>query len=72
MKNDTTQFYQALMEGRRAIPVEDVFILLGKVQDTLGCVPESVVCDLASRSGISVARLYGLLTAYPDFKLKED
>jgi NADH:ubiquinone oxidoreductase subunit E len=72
MKRDATQAYQVLVKDQRVIPVEDVFILLGKVQDALGCVPRSVVCDLASRSGISVARLYGLLTAYPGFKLKED
>jgi NADH:ubiquinone oxidoreductase subunit E len=46
-----------------------MFMFLGKVQDTIGYVPREVVCDLAARTGIAEARLYGALTSYGDFKI---
>ena len=52
-----------------SIDVEDLFILIGQLQDTFGCVPKAAVQDLSARSGVPEARIWGALSAYPDFKV---
>jgi CheY-like chemotaxis protein len=54
------------------IPAEDVFILLGRIQDTFGRVPAAAVRELSRRSGMPEARLYGALTAYRGFAVEEE
>jgi NADH:ubiquinone oxidoreductase subunit E len=49
-----------------------LFILLGKVQDAFGYVPAEVVRDLAARTGVAEARLYGALTSYGDFEIESE
>lgn len=71
MNAEQTAKYQALVPAA-AIPGDTVFALLGKVQDSLGCIPASVITDLAARSGLPAARIFGAVTAYPDFTLTED
>jgi len=63
------QTYQKLLEKSGGVTKESLFIFLGKVQDTFGYVPREVVCDLAARTGVAEARLYGALTAYGDFEI---
>ncbi len=61
--------YLKLAGKEQSVPLGAVFHLLGQVQDAFGCIPHRVVVDLARRSGLSEARLYGALTAYPGFRL---
>lgn len=65
----TWQAYLKLAGKEQGVPREDVFRLLGRVQDAFGGIPRRVVVDVARRGGLSEARLYGALTAYPDFRL---
>lgn len=65
----TWQAYLKLAGKEQSVPLGDVFRLLGQVQDAFGCIPRRVVVDVAHRSGLSKARLYGALTAYPGFRL---
>lgn len=65
----TWQAYLKLAGKEPRVPLGDVFRLLGQVQAAFGCIPRRVVVDLARRSGLSEARLYGALTAYPGFQL---
>lgn len=69
MKQFKTQTYQDLLKNAGRVTKENLFMFLGKVQDTFGHVPREVVCDLAARTGISEARLYGALTSYGDFEI---
>ncbi len=61
--------YQNLVNQSDGVSAENLFIVLGKVQDTFGYVPREVVCDLATRTGFSETRIYGALTSYRDFKV---
>ena len=61
--------YENLVRASGGATSQDLFILLGKVQDTFGYVPREVICDLAARTGVSEARIYGALTCYRDFKV---
>jgi NADH:ubiquinone oxidoreductase subunit E len=62
--------YQKLLKRSGGVTAENLFMLLGKVQDAFGHVPRRVVSDLAARTGISEARIYGALTSYRDFKVR--
>lgn len=62
--------YEKLLEHTGGATSENLFGVLGKVQDTFGYVPRAVVCDLAARTGIAEARIYGALTSYRDFTVK--
>lgn len=64
--------YEKLLEHTGGVTKENLFSVLGKVQDTFGCVPRAVVCDLAARTGIAEARIYGALTSYRDFTVEFD
>jgi NADH:ubiquinone oxidoreductase subunit E len=63
------QTYRNLIESSGGATRENLFILLGQVQDAFGYVPNEAVRDLAQRTGVSEARIYGALTAYRDFKI---
>ncbi|MBI3986036.1 MAG: hypothetical protein HY343_03910 [Lentisphaerae bacterium] len=65
----TWKAYVKMIGDRPNVTSREVFRLLGQVQDAFGAVPRSVVTDLARRSTLSEARLYGALTAYPGFRL---
>lgn len=69
MKQFKTQAYRDLLKNTGRVTKENLFMFLGKIQDTFGYVPREVVCDLAARVGIPEARLYGALTSYGDFEI---
>ena len=66
------QTYQNLVKRSGGATKENLFNLLGKVQDEFGYVPSEVVRDLASKTGLAEARIYGALTSYGNFKLQLD
>jgi NADH:ubiquinone oxidoreductase subunit E len=70
MKQFKMQTYQKLIKDSGGVTKENLFSLLGKVQDEFSYVPKEVVIDLAARTGLAEARIYGALTAYGDFKLQ--
>ncbi len=72
MKEFKRQAYQKLVEQSGGVSVESLFVLLGRVQDTFGCVPREVVRDLAARTGFSEALIYGALTCYKDFDVRPE
>jgi NADH:ubiquinone oxidoreductase subunit E len=71
VKEFEKETYENLVEAGGGATQQKLFILLGKVQDTFGYVPRDVVSDLAARTGVSEARIYGALTCYRDFKVGE-
>jgi len=64
------QIYQKLVKDSGGATKENLFSLLGKVQDKFGCIPPEVVHDLAAKTGVAEARIYGALTSYGHFKVK--
>lgn len=72
MKPFKMQTYQNLLEQSGGVTKESLFIFLGKVQDAFGYVPNEVVRDVAARTGVAEARLYGALTSYRDFKTESE
>ena len=64
--------YRELIGSVGAIRQEDLFVILGKVQDVFGCIPKVVVADLAARSGVPETRIWGALTAYPGFTVANE
>ena len=69
VKKFDIQTYQNLIKDVGGINVENLFVFMGKVQETFGCVPREVVRDVAMKTGFSEARIYGALTSYRDFKV---
>lgn len=69
MKTFDMQTYQGLIRDAGGLTVENLFVFLGTVQETFGCVPREVVRDVAIKTGLSEARIYGALTSYRDFKV---
>jgi len=69
MKTFDMQTYQDLIRGFGGITGENLFVFLGKVQETFGFVPREVVRDVAMKTGFSETRIYGALTSYRDFKV---
>lgn len=67
----TPEAYARLLAGWGEVDAEDLFILVGRVQDTFGYVPRQVVEDLCERTAVPLARVYGGLTFFPDFRLEE-
>ncbi|NOY83155.1 MAG: hypothetical protein GXP31_19335 [Kiritimatiellaeota bacterium] len=63
------QFFSSLPS---LVTAEDLFGILGQLQDELGCIPRAAIRDLAGRAGVSETRLFGAVTSYPDFLLAED
>lgn len=66
------QNYQNLVKRTGGATKENLFSLLGKVQDEFGYVPREVVRDLAAKTGVAEARIYGALTSYGDFKVQSE
>jgi hypothetical protein len=71
MKAFDMEAYHELVGQGGAIPQKDLFLVIGKVQDTFGSVPRRVVQDLSARSGVPEARIWGALTAYRGFRVTE-
>jgi NADH:ubiquinone oxidoreductase subunit E len=69
MKTFNMQAYQDLIKDVGGLTVENLFMFLGKVQETFGYVPREVVRDISIKTGFSEARIYGALTSYRDFKV---
>ncbi len=69
-KKFTIQRYQHLLEQTGGATRENLFEIVGKIEDTFGCVPEEVICDLALRTGLSKTQIYGALTSYKDFRIQ--
>jgi len=69
MRQFKMEAYQDILTRLGGVTSENLFMILGKVQDRFGYVPKEVVRDLAARTGISEARIYGTLTSYRDFKV---
>ena len=72
MKAFDMEAYHELVGRSGGIAEQELFLVLGKVQDTFGSVPRVVVEDLAERSGVPEARIWGALTAYRDFRVAEE
>ncbi len=70
MKAYDAQAYQAILRRSGGARKENLFALLGSVQDEFGYIPKEIVCDLAARTGVSQTQIYGALTAYRDFKVQ--
>ena len=70
MKKFNMQTYQNLINEHSPVTSENLFVLVGKIQDTFGHVPTKTVHDLAARTGVAEARIYGALTSYKDFELR--
>jgi NADH:ubiquinone oxidoreductase subunit E len=70
MKEFNTEVYQKLLKRSGGVTKDNLFTLLGKVQDRFGYVPRQVICDLAARTGVAEARIYGAVTSYGDFKVR--
>ena len=64
--------YREWIGGEDPITGKNLFLVIGKVQDAFGSVPRAVVQDLAVRSGVPEARIWGALTAYRDFEVPEE
>jgi NADH:ubiquinone oxidoreductase subunit E len=69
-KSFDMQSYQALVQRSGGAHQENLFGLLGDIQDQFGYVPKEVIRDLAAKTGISETRIYGALTAYPGFRVR--
>lgn len=72
MKMFDMQTYQNLINEHSPVTTENLFVLVGKIQDTFGYVPPKTVHDLAAKTGVAEARIYGALTSYKDFKLRKE
>ena len=64
--------YDRLLADWGEVEAEDLFILMGRVQDAFGCLPRQVVEDLSRRAGVPLARVYGGLTFFPGFRLEAE
>jgi len=64
------QSYRTLVWRSGGAHQENLFGLLGAVQDEFGCVPKEVIRDLAAQTGVSEAQIYGALTAYRGFRVQ--
>jgi len=70
MQQFKIETYRNLIKEVGGITPENLFMFLGRVQETFGCVPRDVVRDVAMKTGFSEARIYGALTSYRDFKIR--
>ncbi|GAB4354084.1 MAG: hypothetical protein Kow0099_38300 [Candidatus Abyssubacteria bacterium] len=62
------QLSEALM-GFAGTPA-DLIPMLQKVQSVVGYLPESALLEIARRTGLSAARVYGVATFYAQFRLQ--
>jgi len=72
MNRFNSQSYQHLLEQSRSITKENLFWFFCKIQDTFGYIPQKAIFDLAERTSMPVAHIYGAITAYPQFKIRKD
>jgi NADH:ubiquinone oxidoreductase subunit E len=72
MNKSETKAYKNILKHAGDANKENLFMLLGQVQDALGYVPTDVICDIATRTGVSQARIYGALTSYGDFVVEQE
>jgi NADH:ubiquinone oxidoreductase subunit E len=72
MKQFKKKSYQNLLKNVGEVTEQNLFMLLGKIQDTFGHVPRQIIHDLAIKTGVPEARIYGALTSYKDFKVKSE
>ena len=72
MQEFNIQTYQNLVSQNSPVSRENLFILLGKIQDMFGYVPAEAIRDLAAKTGLAEARIYGALTSYKDFKVHKE
>lgn len=70
MKALNMRTYQNLIDEHSPVTAENLFVLVGKIQDTFGYVPARAVRDLADKTSVAEARIYGAVTSYKDFKLQ--
>ncbi len=64
--------WRTAIDGLDNLTPEDLFPVFGAIQDVEGCVPRAAIVELAKRTGVPQARIWGALTAYPGFKVAED
>jgi NADH-quinone oxidoreductase subunit E len=66
-----TDMEQRLSEALRefAGTPADLIPMLQKVQSALGYLPEGALLEIAQRTGLSAARVYGVATFYAQFRL---
>ena len=69
MKQFDKQTYQNLLRSTGGVTKENLFVVLGRVQDSFGFVPKKVISDLSAKTGVAEARIFGALTSYGDFKV---
>jgi len=70
MEKFRMEAYQNLVKDVGCVTAGNLFMFLGKVQETFGYVPHEVVQDVVAKTGFSETRIYGALTSYRDFKLR--
>lgn len=63
------QAYQDILSRLEPLDEEDIFRLMGKVQDACGYIPREILEDVSVRFGRPTTELYGAVTAYPGFRL---
>ena len=72
MNESETKIYKNILKHAGGASRENLFMLLGQVQDAFGYVPTAVIYDLAASTGVSQARIYGALTSYGDFVVEQE
>ncbi len=63
--------YRDLLRKFGPLEQDDVFRVLGAIQDAYGCIPREILQDVSERLHRPLAELYGAVTAYPGFRLAE-
>ena len=61
---------ERVVDGLDTSAPDTVLPLLRRTQDVFGYIPREAVFDLARRTGLSPARLYGVATFYDQLRLK--
>jgi len=61
--------YEEILEEMGPLEPDDIFRVLGRVQEAYGYIPRPVLEDLGERLGRPVAELYGAVSFYPGFRL---
>lgn len=72
MAEFTEEAYIKLLDRFPDITPRNLFLVLGKIQDEFGFIPVHVVADLADRTGLPEARIYGAVTSYRGFTVKSN
>ena len=67
--NDVYRQLEPILEEYAGIP-GSLITILQKTQDALGYLPEDAIGYIAKRTGIALAKVYGVITFYAQFRLK--